>query len=277
MRVVVTGSSGLVGRAVIRALEEDGHAVSGWSRTGADGTAVDLLDNNSIARVASTALPIDCVVHCAALAHGQTSAKGETTYSTNLAMVRNLCRALGDQPRHWVFMSSIVVYGNCREMTLDSPVSPIGDYALSKTAGEDLLRSAASHLDIIRLCPVYDEEHLEDVRKRAFLPGTGLRIKVVPNPAFTFCRTESLGRQIADLVARGPAGQHLHHLQGEQLTQLEMAEMFTGPRIPLPSRLFTPAIALLDRIPANKGAMLAWNLSKLLRSASCAAGSRRID
>ena len=277
MRVVVTGSSGLVGRAVMRALEQDGHAVSGWSRSGTDGAAVDLLDNDSIARGASTALPIDCVVHCAALTHGQTSGEGETTFSTNLAMVRNLCRALGDQPRHWVFTSSVAVYGNCREMTVDSPVNPIGDYALSKTEGEELLRNEVSHLDIVRLCPVYDEGHLDNVRKRAFLPGTGCRIKVVPNPATTFCRSENVGRQIADLVARGPAGQHVHHVEGEHLTQLEMTEMFTGPRILLPAGLFAPAIALLDQIPGSRGAMLAWNLSKLLRSAPCAAGSRRID
>ncbi|WP_254691990.1 NAD-dependent epimerase/dehydratase family protein [Shinella daejeonensis] len=54
-RCLVTGHTGYIGRALVRALEEGGHNVEGLAE--ADGTFVDLLDHQAVARVVERVRP----------------------------------------------------------------------------------------------------------------------------------------------------------------------------------------------------------------------------
>lgn len=232
-----------------------------------------MLDADAVSRAVSAMQALDCLVHCAALAHGQKPGAQETTFSTNVKMVQNLLAAFEQQP-HWVFLSSVAVYGDRDHATVSTPIHPIDPYACSKASSEEELLASVPELDIVRLCPVYDETHLDDVRKRVFVPGTAIRLNIHPAPSHTLCNAESAAAQIADRVSRQTAGQYLLHVvDTPAVPQTELRAWFTGPAVTVPALAIKPLVILLDIMPFAVLRGVARNLRKLFWSVTYEPGS----
>ena len=76
-----------------------------------------------------------------------------------------------------------------------------------------------------------------------------MRMKIIPNPEYTFGHVDSAARKIAGLAMRGPQGQYLHQVvDDEPIPQSTMADMFEGPVIWLPAHPLRLACALLSWI-----------------------------
>lgn len=152
MRALVTGALGFTGRYVCRALTEAGWEVWGTGHGPndfADEEALehyescDLNDPGALNRVVAAARP-EAVVHLAAVAfvgHGTAS----DFYRINLIGTRNLLQAIESaktMPRSVILASSANVYGNGAEGSIreDRPANPSNDYAVSKSAMEQMAR-----------------------------------------------------------------------------------------------------------------------------------------
>jgi GlcNAc-P-P-Und epimerase len=140
MKVLVTGSSGFVGRALVRALRDRGHDVRGLSRTErADSLRADLLDRQSL-EAAMHAFQPELVYHLAA----QTDLKGRPVagYPVNVAGVSHLLDAVEAEPvvRRVVWASSQLVNRPGRASSVDSEYDPADAYGASKAEGERLVR-----------------------------------------------------------------------------------------------------------------------------------------
>ncbi|MCX5496759.1 NAD(P)-dependent oxidoreductase [Kaistia dalseonensis] len=165
MIVAVTGSSGLLGRAIVDALMAAGHEVRGIDTVPAR-TAVtshltaDLTDFGEMVMALKGA---DVVVHGAAIPR-PTGRTATDVFSTNIALAYNAveaCVVLGI--RRLIYASSFSVLGfpffvkpiDIHYLPVDEahPNAPQDAYALSKTLGEDIIDAAVRRgaLDAVSL------------------------------------------------------------------------------------------------------------------------------
>lgn len=153
MRVVITGATGHLGRAVVAALE--GHEVVAVSRGGADvgharGLAADLADDASVGVLSRALGPDVALVHLAAWHPPATAATSPTDRRRLLEVnvlgtMRALDAARGGNVACVVYASSFEVYGAPRTspITEAHPTYPRTDYGATKLAGEHHLAAFA--------------------------------------------------------------------------------------------------------------------------------------
>lgn len=163
-RILITGASGFLGRAVVELATERGLLVRATGRSpkppdfDVEYVQADLLvdDLDQLLNGVST------VLHIAGLAHVFDKSKGEEQFmAVNADATERLAQAAKRAGvRHMALASSVAVYGGNVDGPCDeaSPCNPISAYARSKLAGEQ--RAALSthdqlSLTILRLATLY--------------------------------------------------------------------------------------------------------------------------
>lgn len=150
MRLLVTGSNGLVGSRLVRLLQQRGHEVFSLGRGAARGgqpqyLSVDLGDAEALARAVRETRP-DVIVNPA----GMTDVDGcerepSAAWVANVEGVASLARAGRDVGAHLLHVSTDYVFdGDAGPYDVDAVPNPRGVYALTKYAGE---------LAVKALCP----------------------------------------------------------------------------------------------------------------------------
>lgn len=139
MRIAITGSTGLVGRALATALGAAGHTVVRLSRSGRTDAATARWDPATGALSGPALAGLDAVVHLA----GENVAAGRWTAARRAAIAdsrgpatERLCRALAalpDRPRVLVAASAVGCYGDRGDQLLDER-SPLGTGFLADVA-----------------------------------------------------------------------------------------------------------------------------------------------
>jgi nucleoside-diphosphate-sugar epimerase len=145
-RILVTGSEGLIGVPLCRALQVAGHEVAGFDLRAAGAAFGDVRDAVALRGALAGC---DGVVHLAAVSRVmEAEANPAECWATNVDGLRNLLEAAAGQvPSPWViFGSSREVYGNPAVLPADedTPPLPLNRYAASKLAGEELVAAAAA-------------------------------------------------------------------------------------------------------------------------------------
>ncbi|GGP36876.1 NAD-dependent epimerase/dehydratase family protein [Saccharothrix coeruleofusca] len=153
MRVLVTGASGYVGRAVAAQLAFSGHEVVPFTGDVRDARAAEAAVRGA-----------DAVVHLAARARVRESFERPVEhYDVNVGGTLNLLRA---RPPVFLLASTAAVYGTSRTgvLTEDTPRDPASPYAASKAAAEDAVAWAARAGAVLRLFNVAGGGDRDDTR-----------------------------------------------------------------------------------------------------------------
>ena len=153
MRVLITGKNGYIG-----------NKTADWLRSHEGGFEVDFLDMKDSGWKDKSFNDYDCIIHAAGIAHVNSNDKD--LYDKVNTVLAHECamKALKDGVRHFVFISSVYVYGAenglSKKNIIDenTPEKPATFYGESKLNAEKLiagLRSDAFTVSILRIPMVY--------------------------------------------------------------------------------------------------------------------------
>jgi nucleoside-diphosphate-sugar epimerase len=274
-RVLITGCQGFIGQACSRALREAGYDVWGLDLMPPKGPQTfraDLQKLEETRKAIAAAPSFSVLIHTAALAHGQRPPRGESCFSANTSMTENLLRALGQHDPRLIFLSSVAVYGEDRRanpVTVRDPARPATEYGRSKLRCEEHIRvSHLTHCDVLRLAPVYDSDHLKDVRKRVYLPGLPVvKICWKPVPQYSLCHVNTVCEAVLSLLRQKPRGRRVFNVADPvPYKQTELVSWFPGRAISLWSGLLRPLYWSSFLLPATGGYAIRCLYCKLFQS-----------
>ena len=182
MRILVTGSAGMIGGYVVKGLIDKGHTVIGVDRrtsTIADKVhngvleeiVLDLGSKDDVMHLFDTH-KIDRCIHLAALAHtkGVADVSWEAFKKVNVDCAENLFEACAKHNVPVLFISTVDAIGMVKGLiTPDTELNPISNYGKSKAMAEGKLKDICSNWNIYRFSPVYTEDVKRDIQKRYYL------------------------------------------------------------------------------------------------------------
>jgi nucleoside-diphosphate-sugar epimerase len=235
-RILITGSSGLVGSALRSTLQSRLIDVVGLD-TRAAGT--DRGDVRHAERVCHAVAGCDGVIHLAAVSRVIWGERDpDLCWETNVFGLRNIIESAHRQktPPWLIFASSREVYGQPDTLPAgeDVPLCPVNVYGRSKVAGERLIevaRSEGLRASIIRLSNVYGHvrDHADRVVPafaRAAVLGHPLRVDGTDH-TFDFTHVDDTTCGIVALVDHLASGAEppppIHFLTGQPTTLGQLA------------------------------------------------------
>ncbi len=273
-RILVTGSEGLVGRALRATLEARENEIVGLDLRGPGNEVGDVRDSG---RMQEAVAECRGIVHLAAVSRVVWAERApDECRSTNIGGLRCILEVALEQPaRPWLlFASSREVYGQPRRLpaTEDAPLRPVNVYGRSKVEGERLVEEARAgglRTATVRLSNVYGSalDHADRVVPafaRAAVDGSAIRIDGA-ECAFDFTHIDDTVRGMIAAVERLEAGEALppiHLLTGTPTTLRELAAMaatFAGKRLPVveaPPRSFD--VSRFHGDPSRARELLGW-------------------
>ncbi|GAA2611361.1 NAD-dependent epimerase/dehydratase family protein [Actinomadura fulvescens] len=276
LTVAVTGPTGEIGTAAVRALEDDDRverivgmarrpfdpASRGWRKTTYH--QGDIQDRSAVDALVAQA---DVVLHLAFIIMGS----HQESERVNLAGTRNVFEATqaAERPSRLVYTSSVAAYGYHADnpVPLTEDVPPRGSdahyYSAQKAACEHLLAETTKDLDVfvLRPCIVAGPEatlllrnlpweQAPDPLRRLLGAVPGLR-PVLPDPGvrFQLVHHDDVAAALAAAVAGdGPPGAYNLAADGE-LTVGDLARAIGAYTVPVPADLITLTAELIKLLP----------------------------
>ena len=245
MKILVTGSTGLVGRQVVNDLEELGDTVyAAYHNSKPEGgipTQMDLSNSEKISESVSKLNP-DAIIHLAAITDVDVCEKEkEMAMKINAQATKILAKQAAKQKSFFVYISTDYVFDGMQGMRKESDkTNPLSFYGKSKLEGELAVMNLASSWCIVRTStpfglhptkksfPVWITENLLAHKQINVLVDQFTSPTYVPN--LSKMLIEITKRQISDLI----------HLAGAtKISRYEMAEMLSD-KLNLEKKLLKP-------------------------------------
>jgi len=164
MRILVTGASGFVGRALVNDLAAQGHRVRAAMRQPADifPRPVEVVAVSDLARPLEwrpLLADIEVVVHLAGIAHAGPDIAEEVYDRVNRAATMALAAAAArNRIQRLIFLSSIRAQAGAAAdhvLTESDPPRPVDAYGRSKLAAEEAIRAAGLPFTVLRPALIY--------------------------------------------------------------------------------------------------------------------------
>ncbi|KAK7495281.1 hypothetical protein BaRGS_00013463 [Batillaria attramentaria] len=166
-KVLITGASGLLGRAVMREFEANGSwTILGlaFSRAGQKLKKVDLTNPQAVTEVLQEFKP-SVVIHCAAERRPDVVEKQEeATYSLNVQATKSLCQSAAAVDASVIYISTDYVFdGKNPPFKVTDPPNPLNKYGKSKLEGEKVCLAEGKANAVLRVPILYGEvEQLDE-------------------------------------------------------------------------------------------------------------------
>lgn len=263
MRALVTGATGFVGSAVVRAALNEGWTVRAARRPTSDLAALDgleveyaTLDLADRGQLVEAMQDCDAVFHVAA-DYRLWAPQPKALYNNNVEGTRHVCEAAREAGvKRVVYTSSVAtlgIPGDGRPGDEDTPVSlqnMIGHYKRSKFLAEDVAREyAQAGLDIVIVnpsLPVGPRDYKPTPTGQMVLDAAAGRMPAFVDTGLNVVHVDDVAKGHLAAWARGETGRR-YVLGGTDMTLAEILAMIAeivgrrAPKIKLPHGLVMPA------------------------------------
>lgn len=215
MKIVVTGTNGQVGSALVKLLEaEGGHEIKTLTRDNCD-----ICDRVMVRRLVGSFGP-DLILHPAAYTYvDQAESEPETCYRVNALGTQNLALAAAQTNAALVYVSTNAVFDGRKPTPYyeyDTP-NPESVYGRSKLAGEEYVKTLLNRFYIVRTSWVFGprptEGKLNFVRRMLQLVAERGAVSVVDDEISNPTYAPDLAAAILELARTEAYG--LYHLCNE--------------------------------------------------------------
>jgi dTDP-4-dehydrorhamnose reductase len=164
MNVLITGASGLLGRACRNAFSDQQLTTCAWSRATPDDLKLDLTDEVAVNAAIDRIQP-DLIIHTAAERKpDQCENQQEETQALNVEATRVLAEAAARIGAKLIYISTDYVFdGRNPPYAIDAVCNPLNFYGQTKRAGEVAVLKASENHVVLRVPILYGEvETLEE-------------------------------------------------------------------------------------------------------------------
>lgn len=203
MNVLVLGTSGQVGDALMRASWPAGFRVAGLARP-----AIDMADPASIDRAVDAHTP-DLVVNATAYtAVDKAESEREAAFAINRDGPARLAALCAARRAALIHISTDYVFDGTKPAAYveDDPVVPVNAYGASKEAGEAAVRAAAPRHVILRTSWVYAAHGANFVKTMLRLGRERAELSVVADQTGAPTAADDIAAAIVAVAARIEAG-----------------------------------------------------------------------
>lgn len=209
MKILITGSAGMIGSYVVKELIAKGHTIVGLDRRESDWkhenfiqVALDLADKKALNDVFENE-NVDRCIHLAALAHfaGENDLSFERFKFVNVTCAENVFEACADHSVPVLFISTVDAIGMVKgRITPETELNPISNYGKSKAMAEGRLREICQKWNIYRFSPVYTKTQKRDIEKRYYLKYPNLAYKIGSGEKFEVLEMSGAVKSMVDWV-----------------------------------------------------------------------------
>ncbi|HYG20638.1 MAG TPA: NAD(P)-dependent oxidoreductase [Ohtaekwangia sp.] len=273
MKVLVTGSNGLLGQKLTYLLQQDNNlelmaTARGKSVIPIDrGTyhALDITDTLSVDNLVSALKP-DVIINTAAMTQvDQCESEREACWNANVFAVENLIRASRKNDTHLIHLSTDFIFdGTHGPLAEDEPAAPVNYYGESKLAAEQRLRESNIRWAILRTVLVYGITH--DMSRSNIVLWVknnlerGKPIRVVNDQWRTPTLAEDLAMGCYLAAKKNATG--IYHISGKDLLSPYDIAMKTAAFFGLDSGLITATDSTQFTQPARRPAKTGFIIDK---------------
>jgi len=274
-RILIAGMNGFIGGAITKALNIAGYDVWGIGQSLSNEIQyiqADLSSESDTIRAKKKIPDCSIVIHAAAIAHGRKIEKGADLVAMNVSMVDNIIKVFGEEISHFIFLSSVAVYGEDKRngsVETSDILKPATKYGISKVISEKrLIKAKFEKCSILRLSPVFDDAHMQDVRKRVFLPVfSEIKIKIIPSPQYSLTSINTVVTSVIGLLSSSLKGVNIYNISDlTSYSQNDITNWFQGFRIIFPVLLIKPFYWLTYLLPKIMGYKIRCYYWKLFES-----------
>ena len=209
MKILITGSTGMIGSYVVKELIAKGHTIVGLDRRESDWkhenfiqVALDLADKKALNDVLENE-NVDRCIHLAALAHfaGENDLSFERFKFVNVTCAENVFEACAVHSVPVLFISTVDAIGMVKGMiTPETELNPISNYGKSKAMAEGRLKEICQKWNIYRFSPVYTKTQKRDIEKRYYLKYPNWAYKIGSGEKFEVLEIGGAVRSMVDWV-----------------------------------------------------------------------------
>ena len=209
MKILITGSAGMIGSYVVKELIAKGHTIVGLDRRESDWNhenfiqvALDLADKKALNDVFENE-NVDRCIHLAALAHfaGENDLSFERFKFVNVTCAENVFEACAVHSVPVLFISTVDAIGMVKGMiTPETELNPISNYGKSKAMAEGRLKEICQKWNIYRFSPVYTKTQKRDIEKRYYLKYPNWAYKIGSGEKFEVLEIGGAVKSMVDWV-----------------------------------------------------------------------------
>ncbi|MGN0234615.1 MAG: NAD-dependent epimerase/dehydratase family protein [Bacteroidaceae bacterium] len=211
MKILVTGSAGMIGSYVVKDLIAKGHMIVGldrkkseWKHENFKQVVLDLADKKSLNDLFEKE-NVDRCIHLAALAHfaGESDLSLERFMFVNVTCAENVFMASAEYNVPVLFISTVDAIGMVKGLiTPESVLNPISYYGKSKALAERRLKEICNNWNIYRFSPVYTKTQKRDIEKRYYLKYPNWAYKIGSGEKFEVLEMSGAVKAMVDWVEK---------------------------------------------------------------------------